>query len=85
MSWKCDRCNHYTGDGQKHHCINDEVEELQAKLERAEKRAFELEEALRSARGWVSTHVMQTYSRVAAKELEVIDALLDDKLSEEVK
>lgn len=28
MAWKCDNCNHYTADGQKHECINDEVEQL---------------------------------------------------------
>lgn len=36
----------------------------------------ECTEALESARGWVSTHAMQTYSRVAAKEVETIDELL---------
>ena len=28
MAWKCDNCNHYTADGQKHDCNNDEVEQL---------------------------------------------------------
>lgn len=37
----------------------------------------QLIEALRSARGWVSTHAMQTYSRVASKEVENIDRLLE--------
>lgn len=23
MAYKCDRCNHFTADGQKHNCIND--------------------------------------------------------------
>lgn len=32
--------------------------------------------ALESARGWVSTHAMQTYSSVAAKEVKEIDDLL---------
>lgn len=38
--------------------------------------APEMLEALKSARGWVATHAMQTYSRVASKELEAIDALI---------
>ena len=36
-----------------------------------------LKEKLKSARGWVSTHARQTYSRVADKECSEIDSLLD--------
>jgi hypothetical protein len=36
----------------------------------------EMAAALESARGWVSTHAMQTYSRVASKEVEHIDEIL---------
>lgn len=25
MTWQCDRCNHWTAEGNKHSCINDEV------------------------------------------------------------
>lgn len=38
--------------------------------------AEKLSAALESARDWVSTHAMQTYSRVARKEVEEIDELL---------
>lgn len=37
-----------------------------------------LAEALESARGWVSTHAMQTYSSVASKEVENINQLLEN-------
>lgn len=52
------------------YCYPDEVA-LKWKAERDE-----LLEALKSARGWVSTHVMQTYSRVAADEVQQIDELI---------
>lgn len=38
--------------------------------------ADELAEALKSAQGWVVTHAMQTYSRVADKEAYSINELL---------
>ena len=41
-------------------------------------RSEKLVEALESARGWVATHAMQTYSRVAIKECEEIDVLIKD-------
>jgi hypothetical protein len=35
MSWKCDNCNHYTADGQKHDCINDRFSIAQEQISSA--------------------------------------------------
>lgn len=41
MAWQCDNCNHWTANGDKHNCINVEVERLQGENE-------ELKRALRT-------------------------------------
>lgn len=50
---------------------------LERDLDEALAWADRLAEMLESARGWVSTHAMQTYSRVASKEVGEIDEAIE--------
>ncbi len=46
MAWQCDRCRHFTANGQKHECINDEVEQLREENQSLQTRVARLREAL---------------------------------------
>lgn len=55
-----------------------EIDRLKLLADKQNELATKLMSALESARGWVSTHAMQTYSRVADKEVGEIDMLLEE-------
>ena len=56
--------------------ISEKISLIKDKNSELKTLCHEMRSALESARGWVSTHAMQTYSRVADKEVGEIDTLI---------